>query len=400
MRCCSRIVHFLSAAIFVLSVTALNSCQDTVPVPNEAKLAQDTVLYSNTGQFLSIVSECEWSITAYSTSELTSVCEWITITPSSGTGSKVNVMISHSVNLEDSYREAYIIISFSDETSLTKRLVQMGNTESGGSGGGGDTPSDLVSDSVREWMELPSVTTTQKTAFISHHTTINNKEVRNYSMLYDGENKLALWVAYPLCSAYIGSQDRTNAWGYDPKIPASMQPVIFRAYGANGYEGYDRGHQIPSASRTATYATNAATFYFSNMTAQNSSLNQGIWAKLETLVRGYTSTCDTLYVVTGAVVKTDQDQTITYIKDNNGNNVAIPKGYFKVLMKYVKSSGTYSCIAFWFDNKSYSDVTPSSSNAQTLGWIEQKTGFSFFENLPADVKSSLINTFKPSEWGL
>src|SRR5574344_463486 len=401
MRYNFRISGGLAAIVFILSMMSLGSCIRPDPIPNDATLAKDTVDYLNTGQFLAVSTEGEWSISVYSLSNLTDTCDWVVVTPSSGAGTKNNIMISYSQNTQDSFREAYIIISFTEGTSLTRRLVQMGSTETGGGGSEEeDTPSELTSDPVRSWMELPTVTTTEKTAYISHHTTIDSKNVRNYSMLYDSQNRLALWVAYPLCSMYMGSQKRTDAWGFDPKIPADVQPVIFRAFGANGYIGYERGHQLPSASRTAGYSVNASTFYFSNMTAQNSALNQGLWARLENKVRGYALACDTLYVVTGAVIKTIDDPEISYIQDNNGNDVAIPKGYFKVLLKYIKKTDTYSCITFYLDNKTYSDVDPTYSIAQTLSWMEHKTGYSFFSNLPENVKSSISGTFKPNDWGL
>ena len=44
----------------------------------------------------------------------------------------------------------------------------------------------------------------------------------------------------------------------------------------------------------------AQTFYFSNMTPQNYSLNQNPWAALEKMARDNWMCSDTLYVVTGA----------------------------------------------------------------------------------------------------
>ena len=64
------------------------------------------------------------------------------------------------------------------------------------------------------------------------------------------------------------------------------------------YKNYSRGHQIPSADRTATDELNSQTFYASNITPQNGDFNGGIWASLEGKIRE--NMCqDTLYVVTG-----------------------------------------------------------------------------------------------------
>lgn len=377
-------------------MVTVHSCQ-IESFSNEVHLDVDSVAFDNTGQFLSIVSEQDWEIQVYSVSSTEMADSWFTVTPSTGSGSKSNIALTYTKNTTAVARKVSIAVIFPDET-VTVIFTQGGKT--GGGEGGGGSSDKLVSDKVGKWMELPVVDTTATCGYISHYATISNKSVRNYSMLYDGANRIALWVAYPLCSTYIGSQGRSDAWSYDPKIPKDMQPALFSAYGSNGYEGYDRGHQLPSASRTANYSTNAATFYFSNMTPQNSSLNQGVWAKLETKVRGYSSTCDTLYVITGPVLKTTEDPVITYIQDREQNNIALPKAYFKVLLKYTKSSNKYQAIGFWYKNQSYGYDTPSSADAQTVKWIEDKTGYTFFTNLPSDIASTVKNEFKPSEWGL
>ncbi len=388
----SHRANLLFGIIIILNMVMISSCDPdrAEEVKNNISLGADSVAYDNTGQFLTITSDGEWTISL--SSPLGNHEEWFSINPLSGSGSKSNIVLSYSKNEEDFSREVLITVDFGKE-KLEKRFVQGEAPSSGGGGGGGS--SELKSDIINKWMELPSVTIGGKVAYISHLTTVSGKSVRNYSMLFDGVNRIALWVAYPLCSTYLGSQSRSNAWDYDPKIPTSMQPTLFK-----GFSGYDRGHQLPSASRTASYSMNAATFYFSNMTPQNSSLNQGIWAKLETKVRGYTSSCDTLYVVTGPVITTTESPTISYVKDNNGNNVAIPKGYFKVLLKYKKSSNSYSSIGFWFDNKSYGYGDPTAANAQTVAWVEKKTGLTFFNNLPDDKKTAIKNEFNPSAWGL
>ena len=60
---------------------------------------------------------------------------------------------------------------------------------------------------------------------------------------------VAHWVAYPLHSVYRGSIDRTDDFQYDPKVDYPWQPNL----AAGSYRGsYDRGHQLPSADRTAT----------------------------------------------------------------------------------------------------------------------------------------------------
>ena len=254
---------------------------------------------------------------------------------------------------------------------------------------------DLVSDPVSLWMELPEVEISDGRAFVYYMTEADGKPVRNYSMLYDASERVALWVAYPLTSGYIGT-GRTDAWNFDPKIPDIYEPVIPRSWGV---DGYDRGHQVPSGSRNANDGMNEQTFYFANMTVQNSDLNQTVWMELENMEREYALECDTLYVVTGPILDVDGDGGIARIEDNAGNKVAVPEAYFKVLLSYDAAGNTYRSIAFYYDNADCSRQTPHADDIRTVAQIEDLTGFRFFPNLPDDVEASVKEFTDPEDWG-
>ncbi len=258
-------------------------------------------------------------------------------------------------------------------------------------------PAELISDQVNGWMELPAVATTANRAYVSHHSEVMGESVRNYSMLYDTEYRIALWTAYHLCSSSFGPTTRTDNWSFDPKIPKVYQPTLAKGWGVSGI---DRGHILPSADRTSNVPSNAATFFYTNMTAQNSELNQGVWGKLEEMVRNYSETCDTLYVVTGSVLKTSAMQEISFVKDNDGKEVAKPQAYYKLVMKYDIESDSYNAIAFWYENRKYDNAEPVAADAKSVAWVEQQTGFTFFDNLPESIKNSVKEACVPSEWGL
>ena len=119
-----------------------------------------------------------------------------------------------------------------------------------------------------KWRETPVITKSildkSNIHYINHYMP-NDKKVRNYSLLYDSDLKLAYWVAYPYCSYYDGSVDRTDAWQYDPEIAKTLQTNLKKSYGVSGYS---RGHQIASADRLKDKAANETTFYYTNMTPQ------------------------------------------------------------------------------------------------------------------------------------
>ena len=130
------------------------------------------------------------------------------------------------------------------------------------------------------------------------------------------------------------------------------------------------------------------TFYYTNMTPQTGKgFNQSIWANLEQSVRAWSSGTDTLYVVTGAMPTTPTDTKVTYVKDNDGKNVAVPKYYFKALAR--KISGQFHTIAFKLDHKTYSDPTGYMDCAMSVSDLEKLTGFTFFPTLDAATKAEL-----------
>lgn len=236
------------------------------------------------------------------------------------------------------------------------------------------------------WFETPLITSTEHTIYVTHFLPEAEKShIRNYSLLYDTRERLAYWVAYPMHSSYAGNASRTNAWQYDPLIPQEYQPYLNNSYPDSNL---DRGHQLASADRNYSAAGNRTTFYFSNMTPQNSTLNQGIWANLEAKVRNtWMPACDTLYVVTGAMITTTTDKEVEYIYDRADNRCALPKYYFKALAQ--KRGDSYYTIAFKMNNEGI----PSNSNLTQyqlpVSELEEDTGFTFFPALSKEVKDQI-----------
>lgn len=394
-----RIVILLAA---VLPAVLLSSCTEDegreVMGEKAVRLSRDTVAYDHTGQFVTIESSVDWSISlSYDGTQ----DGWAKVSPESGSGSVNNVMLTYSANGSGESREVALNVSFSDGELVTVTLVQTGDPNASGGDEPDPDPDDpwpgLESDPYQSgWLELPAVEDEEGRAFVYHTAEVNGQRKRNYSMLYDAAGRIALWVAYPFCNDYTGDSGRTDAWGFDPKIPDEYEPVLHRGWPEGGF---DRGHQIPSGSRTVNRAMNSQTFYFTNMTAQNSRLNQDVWATLENMVRGYASSCDTLYVVTGPIFDSEDPAQWRYTEDNAGNPVAVPDGYFKVLLKYKVSSATYYSIAFVYENRDYGRHNPVEEDLHTVSEVEEMTGFTFFNNLPQSVAASVKDQLEPNRWG-
>lgn len=218
------------------------------------------------------------------------------------------------------------------------------------------------------------------------HTTIEGGQVqRNYEFLFDNTKKASLWVAYPMHGNKWGDNDsgRTNAWGYDPAISTQNQPNLKRSYDP----GYDRGHQMASSDRQNSHAANQQTFYFTNMTPQVSSLNQGEWVQLEQYVQNNTRSMtgqDTVYVVTGPIFESN----IGTADDGSGTPCPLPTGYYKTIIKaHFSSKGVVSSVkgcAFYFPTSGWSTWE---SSVTSIDAIEAKAGINFYANFPADMIS-------------
>jgi len=233
------------------------------------------------------------------------------------------------------------------------------------------------------WVEMPVIESIENTTTITHM--LPDRDGRNYSMLYDTKYKMAYWVAYPLHSSHLGT-GRYEDWRYDPSIDESLQPNLTSGFPA---PNTDRGHQIPSADRTYSAAGSRSTFYFTNMTAQHSRLNQGIWQTFEGKVRTWTLTCDTMYVVTGAMLTKPGDMNIEYVLDNSGLNVGRPKYYFKALAQKVGT--TYYTAGYTFDN-ALPDGSDINAHRMTVKDLETLTGFTFFPAISDADKGTIVDT--------
>ncbi|MFR9523775.1 MAG: DNA/RNA non-specific endonuclease [Rikenellaceae bacterium] len=237
------------------------------------------------------------------------------------------------------------------------------------------------------WSEVPAYIENENYQYVTHSAELNDGTVRNFSLCFDSEKRAAIWVAFPYHEVYAGDAGRTDKWGFDPIIDELLQASISSSYADCDGVSYDRGHQISSGDRLATEELNAQTFYYSNMTPQNASLNRGQWSSLEDDVRAQVC-ADTLYVVTGA----DFSTTLGVTTDAAGNECPIPAAYFKVMVRTCSgdsgkvisecSASELQAIGYWVENI-YTGVLP---DPISVSEVEEKTGLTFFPGVPQSVK--------------
>ena len=360
------------------------------PAGVEAHLSVKTnpVSSAKGSQFVTVTASGSWT--------LSSSAAWATVSPTSGSGSMSNVVLSWSANSEAGSpdRTADLILNVGGKSTQLV-ITQLGVPEVTPPGGGGSTyPAGNVK-GTPGWMEMPEIPASHDGYGVyTHDMTIGSTHIRNYSFYWDYQNLIAWWVAYPLNSWTVGTGNRTDQWGLDPLLAEKYQPVLY-----NGFKGgpYDRGHQLPSADRL-NYSANVMTFYFTNMTPQLSSFNQGIWQKFEDRVRnGWATGSDTLYVVTGCV----PGKGTTKATDNEGKSVTVPEGYFKAVLRYKANStfgfSDYAGCAVYLEHRSYSETTVNKEMSMSIADLEKKLGYQFFVNLPAKVGAETATKIKSQD---
>ena len=348
-------------------------------------------------QFAYVSANADWEITVDYQGDAQG---WISLSPSSGTSCEgQGILFKWDANTAEDLRTARLVL-ICDGAEAAVTVNQAGT--SGNTGGG--SGSEIKSDPVPGWLELPA-TDDENLYFITHDMKVGTYSGRSYSIYYDADNLVSRWVAYPLNRGLIGAgSGRTDAWGLDPNLPQGQQPVL---YGSWGVGWLDRGHQIPSADRLRD-GDNQQTFYGTNMTPQiGKNFNQGIWAKLEGKVRSWSDKYDTLYVVTGCVVKQNStqgkyNQVGGYVFDNDRKRVAVPTAYYKAVLGYKASSSTYGyggyCgAAIYYDHEDIYDTGIYASDLISIRELEEKLGYKLFVNLSKKISEEQVEKVKTQD---
>ncbi len=389
----------VAAVVMAFCTLAVSSCAKPVEEKDVLEVSVKTPsVASGKGQmFVNVRCNTSWTLILMDAEDDSDI-DWASLNIDSGKGNMSNVILSYQVNdSQDSRRLKIVLDNGSRWTSCMVEQAGSGQQPEPEPDPAPQPDTDLAKVS---WLELPAMDNPDL-GYYSHSFEMNGKEYRNYSFGWSQKDLVALWMAYPLCSMYTNKTvSRTDAWAYDPILGPEYSPAPFGGYGGS----YARGHQVPSADRLCSYNANVQTFYGSNMTPQLNAHNEGIWQTLESKVRTLANTSDTTYVVTGCVV----DGSTTFTQDSDGKKMTVPVGYYKVLLRYSKSStiSTWAAMAFYTEHKSYSGSTSLRSLAMSVDELEEMLGMDFFVNLPAKLgeeRAAALEAEDPltnSIWGL
>ncbi|NPA72642.1 MAG: DNA/RNA non-specific endonuclease [Gammaproteobacteria bacterium] len=234
------------------------------------------------------------------------------------------------------------------------------------------------------YMGLPKVESGIATQGWSH-------VLRNEAYLLEYSESLAnpLWVTYKVTDQHFKSGKRPSGFKADWR---SIAGIHHKSY---THSGYDRGHMAPNYIIASRYGKSAQheTFLMTNITPQKPKLNQKSWQRLEELVANdFSKWNGDFWVVTGPIFS-NTPKTI------KGTKVAIPKAFYKILIKPSTPERPAKALAFIFPQ----NANPRASLMQfvtTIDEVEKQTGIDFFSDLEDEFEESLESGKTPEAWRL
>jgi endonuclease G len=231
--------------------------------------------------------------------------------------------------------------------------------------------------STTDKIEIPAKIANRQEQIITHI---------GYAVSYNADWKIPNWVAYELTKEEVaGTVSRLDDFLPDPNVPYEKSAIIYDYQNS----GWDRSHMAPTGDMKWSEQAVKESFYFSNICPQNKNLNGGIWHDLEIQIRNVVIKKGNIYVVCGPIVS-KQPKTI------GSNNVAIPDGFFKVLLQ--NNDGKYSAIAFIFANES--GRKPLSTYAMSVEDMQIITDIDFFPALPDSIEKEVESQMDFTQWNI
>jgi endonuclease G len=249
------------------------------------------------------------------------------------------------------------------------------------SGGGGAVPGD--NDNIL--MGNPSGAVAD--AVNSPNNYFMNKTY--YAMSYSRDRGTPNWVSWHIYSGDLGSTPRQDDFRSDASLPSTWYHVGSTSYSGSGF---DRGHNCPSADRTATVAANSSTFLMTNMIPQAPQNNQQTWANLETYERSLVTAGNEVYIIMGSYGTGGTGSAGTFNTINSGH-VTVPNRIWKVIVVIPNGNGDINRVS---TSTRVIAVNTPNINTTSSDWkvyrtsvdaIESATGYNLLSNISSSIQS-------------
>lgn len=155
----------------------------------------------------------------------------------------------------------------------------------------------------------------------------------SYYVVYSPSLRVPISADWVCAEQYLGKTSREPSWRFSEDTRCPLPRATHNDYTRSGY---DRGHLVPAADRSASISSMKSTFIMSNVCPQVPSLNRGGWKRLEDGCRSYARNGHPLRVHVDAVWWQADTQRI------GKNGVAVPHGFVKTVRDFLTDTICYS----------------------------------------------------------
>lgn len=195
-----------------------------------------------------------------------------------------------------------------------------------------------------------------------------------YALSNNPETKFADWVAYEVDVINFGDSPGRK-WKEEPLLSKNetLEEEDFKGIFSSELKS-DKGHQAPLAAFAGSPYWSELN-YTSNITPQDSDLNQGPWEKLEAAVRNAVSYRKSLFVLTGPLYRSDRPSM-----PNADEKHIVPSAYFKIVYDTSSNAAVFIMEQSSKRNDDY---------CQKRGTLESITESTVFDLPELDVNSSV-----------
>lgn len=231
---------------------------------------------------------------------------------------------------------------------------------------------------------LCSISTTASAFARPHSPTIPNSSLllqkTAVSISYNPSHKQADWVFYELGPQQLRNCfSRSGDFQADGELPSNVASQLSDYRGS----GFDRGHLSPAGDNKWSRAAMKESFLLSNISPQPPRFNQGIWGRLEHLVRAWGQELGGLWVSTGPFLQKGLRKI--------GNGLSVPNFYYKAIITKNMRQG----IAFILPTDANGEL---SSFTTSIDNLEAQLGINFFADLDAREESELEARVDIRDW--
>lgn len=236
-----------------------------------------------------------------------------------------------------------------------------------------------LSDDDHMLLGNPSAATTDTT---NHDNYLMVKQF--FTLSYNRTRAIPNWVSWHLNASDLDTFSRSNDFRQDSTLPQGWFRACKTCYQNTGF---DRGHNCPSADRTASVDANSATFLMTNMFPQAPNMNSERWANMEAFERSLIQQGNEAYIMMGTfgVGGTGDSGTRNTIK--NGK-ITVPSNVWKIIV--VLPDGTNDLSRITTSTRIIAVIMPNKNNhggnwkpfRTSVDAIEVVTGYDLLSNLP------------------